>query len=193
MKDYSKAPLALANRIVSNNLVHVKHVFGEPCGWIITELENGDRRHRPDYSTRVHDLYIPINDIQVRTHANGRPYLCYNPLYHLGRKDNSTWNIIRCEGGEMDVVIDINQDHEEPITMHMTGRDTPIIIPGGARQYKFTMRGCADIINAGEQPRLKSIDCADLVMLENIKVSYDVKDYGNLATAQKNVMPQWSY
>jgi len=190
-KNSSTGALALMNRLAQNGVVPVKHVMGMPSSWTAEALDNGDIRHSPVYVPKIHDLLIPLSEIQPRVHANGNTYLMYNPMYVYNRPNVGTWNIIRCDGGSMEVVIDIDQHVEEQITLHVSGRDTPVIIPPKTKQYRFGMHTCADIINSGEVPRLLSIDCEELVTLDKVKFSYNIADYGSLATGQKNIQPTW--
>lgn len=190
-QDRSVGPLALLQRLVQGGIVPVHHQAGLPCGWNQMLLDGGDIRHTPDYTTRIHDMAIPVDDIQVRRHANGINYLMYNPLYHTGRKDNSHWNIIRCDGGEMEVVVHIAKPVDKPVNLYLSFREAAIIIPTGATSTRVQLVGCADLLNSNSPVVMKRIDSEVIVDPANYTWEINAINYGRLITGQSNIQPVW--
>lgn len=190
MKDMATSVLNLIGRLEKDGFVPVHHQAGLPIGYEQHILENGDVRHSPDYSTKVHDLLLPRAAIQVRVGENGRSYMVYNPVYHTGNDKPPFWNVIRCHGGEANLVIRTDKPLDQPALLVLNCRETPVMFPSGVTSYKVNLRDISHFVNSGEPVRLRKIDSDVIVDPMGFEYDLEVLNYGNLATGQK-VQPTW--
>lgn len=196
MSDHSIGPWSLMHTLAVNGLVPVHHQAGLPSSWIETMMEDGTRRSTPNYNPRIHDLQIPVSFFQVRTHANGRRLLCYNPYYDKPERPDlqanpDVWYVVKCEGGIAVLTIDLAKPLEEPCKVTVTCREAPVEIPAGQTRVTVTLQGCSDAINASKAVTITSINSEDIVDLSIFTLSVEVKEIGRLVTGLKNAVFQW--
>lgn len=190
MNGMATSVLNLIGRLEKDGFVPVHHQAGLPIGYEQHTLENDDIRHKPDYSSKVHDLLLPRAAIQVRIGENGRSYMVYNPVYHTGNDKPPFWNVIRCHGGEATLTIRSDKPLEQQATLVLNCREAPVLFPSGVTEYKVNLRDVSHFVNSGAAVSLRKIDSDVIVDPMGFEYSLEVLDYGTLITGQK-VQPNW--